>query len=106
MTEHQQKPSIGRIVHYTLSTEDAAAINARRTHAQAKARDEGHSHPTHVGNSVSAGDVYPMSITRVWSDTPESAVNGQVQLDGNDLHWTTSVSHGDGERHYQWPSRV
>lgn len=106
MTEHQQKPSIGRIVHYTLSEQDADHINRRRAHAKEQATLGGHNHPVHVGNSVSAGDVHPMTITRTWGDTPESSVNGQVMLDGNDLHWVTSRSQGEGNGHFQWPSRV
>lgn len=105
MTEHQ-KPTIGRIVHYHLTQDDADHINARRALALAKARDEGHAHPTHVGNSAAAGDVRPMVITQIWGDTSESAVNGQVMLDGNDLHWVTSRSHGEGLGRYQWPTRV
>ncbi|WP_461118917.1 hypothetical protein [Saccharothrix stipae] len=110
MTE--QKPSVGRIVHYTLSEQDAAAINKRR-------KDAGNLNAAgvtlasqelgaqiHTGNQVSAGDVYPMIIVRVWGDQPTSAVNGQVFLDGNDLFWATSVSLGEGERHFVWPPRV
>lgn len=94
-----RKPRRGMTVDYVLSREDAAAINARRAHAAAKARDEGHTHPTHVGNSAAAGDVRPMVITQVWSDKPEPhhAVNGQVQLDGNDLHWVTSRQQHTGD---------
>lgn len=94
-----QKPSIGRIVRYTLSEEDATVINSRRKDLRAVVGI-----PVTVGNSVSAGEVYPMVITRVWGDQPTSVVNGQVLLDGNDLHWVTSVSHGEGERHYTWPA--
>ena len=89
-----QTPSIGRIVHYTLNNDDEAAINGRR--------DE----DPRSGNRVSAGDIYPMMITRVWGDQPDSSVNGQVHLDGRDLHWVTSVSHGEGERHFAWPART
>lgn len=87
-------PTIGRIVHYTLSEQDADKINARRT-----------ADPT-TGNRVGPGDVYPMVITRAWGGEPTSAVNGQVLLDGGDVLWVTSVSHGEGERHFVWPSRV
>lgn len=93
-----RKPRSGMRVDYTLSKQDADHINQRRAHASAKSRDEGHPFPVHIGNSAAAGDVYPMVITKPWGDKPDSHVNGQVQLDGNDLHWVTSVQQGEGER--------
>jgi hypothetical protein len=101
------KPSIGRIVHYTLSEQDAEAINRRRADARAhlpEHQENANGVQVHTGNDVKPGDVYPLIITRVWGDTPESAANGQVLLDGNDLFWATSVSHGTGERKFVWPS--
>lgn len=59
----------------------------------------------HSGNTVDEGDVYPLVITRVCGNEPSSAVNGQVLLDGNDTYWATSVSVGEGTRHFQWPTR-
>ena len=109
----EQCPTIGRIVHYTLSEQDAEAINARHAEAEDRARRESESrdrvidgNQRHVGNHVEAGDVYPMIITRVWGDQPDSHVNGQVFLDGNDTLWATSVSLGAGERHFVWPPRI
>lgn len=110
MTE--QKPSIGRIVHYTLSEQDAAAINKRRADAKnlnaagVTLASQELGAQIHTGNWVSAGEVYPMVITRVWRNGPDDGVNGQVLLDGNDLFWATSVTSGEGERHYSWPARV
>jgi hypothetical protein len=102
------KPTIGRIVHYRLSAQDAEAINRRRNHAF-NHRDAHHANANgvqlHQGNSVSEGDVYPMMITRVWGNEPTSYVNGQVMLDGNDLHWATSVQVGEGPRTFSWPKR-
>lgn len=94
-----QKPSIGRIVHYTLSEQDAERI----------AQQRGVSAPnigSAAGNGVSGGEIYPLIITRVWGQAPESAVNGQVMLDGNDTLWVTSVQEGDGPRTFAWPPRV
>jgi len=107
-----QKPTIGRIVHYTLAAADAEKINKRQL-------DGGNLVPgesttlarhdlgavIHSGNSVNEGDAFPMMITRVWGDTPSSAVNGQVMLDGNDTAWVTSVSEGTGPGHFVWPTR-
>lgn len=103
---HQQVPSIGRIVHYTLSEQDAIEINRRRADAKSKYLGRSDGAQLHLGNRVEPGEVYPMMITRVWGDQPGSAVNGQVHLDGTDLHWVTSVSVGEGPRHFAWPGRV
>jgi len=88
-------PSLGRIVLYKMTAQDADAINKRRkdaaTHLDTH-RVNSNGVQVHVGNQVTAGDVYPMIITRVWGDTETSSVNGQVLLDGNDLFWVTSVS--------------
>ena len=103
------KPTIGRIVHYRLSAYDANAINARRKDAKEKlpwhhAIRSGAQ--VHVGNDVAAGEVYPLVITRLWGDTPESCFNGQLLLDGNDLFWVTSTSIGEGPAKAFWPPRV
>lgn len=99
-------PTIGRIVHYTLSAPDADAVNTRRRDAinhVADHRERRDGSVIHYGNAVVEGDIYPMVITRVWGDQPGSAVNGQVFLDGNDLLWATSVQCGTGPRTWAWP---
>lgn len=88
-------PTIGRIVHYMLNSQDAEQINRRRTTSAAiRERIEADKWPlgaqAHMGNAVEAGQVYPMLIVRVCGDDPVSAVNGQVFLDGNDIFWATS----------------
>lgn len=88
-------PSIGRVVHYTLNQQDADQINRRRADSA-----------THAGNHVQDGDVYPAVIVRIFGETPESAVNLQVFLDGNDTFWATSRTLGDGPFHWTWPERV
>lgn len=97
-------PTPGRIVEYTLTEQDADQINRRRKDAQANiaAGTVGNTgFSLHVGNSVSAGDTYPLVITRVWGSTEGSAVNGQVLLDGNDTLWVTSRTEGEGEFHWR-----
>ena len=86
-------PTLGRIVAYKLTAYDAEAINKRRAdlHASGFAQ-QNTGGQCHIGNSVAAGDVYPMVITRVWSTMPGGAVNGQVLLDGNDTFWSCSRS--------------
>lgn len=101
-----QVPSIGRIVFYKLTEHDADAINRRRSDAEANRAliaTDALGYVAHVGNAVAEGDVFPMTIVRVWGDQPTSAVNGQVTLDGNDTFWATSRVQGDGEGKWAWP---
>lgn len=105
-------PTIGRIVHYALSEADAQAINRRREDAYRTMRTgqgvlrKADGDQVHIGNRAQEGDVYPMLIVRTWGTTPESVVNGQVFLDGNDVLWVTSVGEGEGPRRFVWPSRA
>ena len=87
-------PSVGRIVHIILSDDCASNIIRNRV--------ENH----HVGNPVYGGEVFPMVITKIWSDNPtdETAVQGQIFLDGNDTYWATSVKQGTEKG--QWYSPV
>lgn len=103
-------PTLGRIVHYTLSAYDATQINKRRLDFDNYRRfnpaytDTGYA--AHSGNQVAEGDTFPAVIVRVWGDTEQSAVNLQVFLDGTDAFWVTSVSVGEGPRRFAWPPRV
>jgi hypothetical protein len=115
-----QIPTIGRIVHYRLSADDAQQINRRRTTGASIAErikrefvdQSGGFNPAwplgaqaHIGNEVKEGDTFPMLIVRCWGDTETSCVNGQVFIDGNDALWATSVSVGEGPRTWSWPGR-
>ena len=86
-------PSLGRIVHLTLRADQAQEINTRRGFSG------------NVGNRASEGQVFPLIITRI-GDTEQSAVNGQVLLDGNDTLWVTSVVQGDETGQWFEPPRV
>lgn len=117
----EQIPTIGRIVHYKLTADDAAQINRRRTTggdiaARMKTSVESQGHnprifgwpegaQAHIGNEAREGDVFPMQIVKTWGDTATSSVNGQVFLDGNDVFWATSRTVGDQPGQFSWPTR-
>lgn len=77
-----QRPSVGRIVHYTPPQQDGV----------------------HSGK----GQAYPATITHVWGD---ACVNLSVHNDGSfplkaEELTPTSVSFGEGPRTWSWPPRV
>jgi hypothetical protein len=97
------KPTVGRIVLYTLSRADADAINSRRGTDAPHARALGEpGWQAHVGNKVYEGESYPLMVTRVWGG---GYLNGQVLLDGNDTFWATSRIEGDEPGQWSWPKR-
>lgn len=86
--------SVGRIVHYTLTQQDADGINAKRESFV-------------YANKAEAGQVFPAIAVRCWG--PKCA-NLQVFLDGNDTYWKTSVTETpNAEAGYSgfwhWPPR-
>ncbi|MCI3271386.1 hypothetical protein [Streptomyces cylindrosporus] len=105
------KPTIGRIVHYTLSQQDADAINKRRADAHnlnaagVTLASQALGPQIHVGNHAFEGDVYPAMVVRIFHPETTTA-NLQVFLDGNDTYWATSRTLGDGPSHWAWPERV
>lgn len=107
-----QKPSIGRIVHYRLTAEQATEVNRRRDDAKLNSdvmRTERPGYQAHVGNPVYAGEPVAMIVVQVWPNEfgpDHDGVNGQVFLDGNDSLWVTSVKEGDGPGTWSWPPRV
>ncbi len=114
---NEQVPTLGRIVQYRLSAQDAEAINRRRTTGRSIAdrmKQEATNNvmawpagaQAHIGNSVSEGDTFPMLLTRIWGSDATSAVNGQVLLDGNDVFWATSRVVGEGPGTFSWPVRA
>jgi hypothetical protein len=113
------QPTIGRIVHYKLSTSDAAQINQRRYDSGTFRRGLGYpiesgepgrtGHIEHTGNGATGGEVYPAMIVRVWGETT-TTVQLQVFLDGNDTYWATSrilAEDPAGEPgRWHWPPRA
>lgn len=105
-------PTIGRIVHYRLSADDADQINRRRTSGSEIAKritaipqEWPLGAQAHIGNKAEEGQTFPAIIVRTWGETEHSAVQLQVFLDGNDTFWATSVIVGEGPRTYSWPTR-
>lgn len=101
------QPTIGRIVQYKLTADDAAAINSRRAGSGSAAADWPKGAIEHHGNPASEGQVLPAMVVVVHN---ELCVNLQVYLDGNDTLWVTSAmlapegSHGP--REWVWPART
>lgn len=98
-------PSIGRIVHYTLSAQDVDTIACRRSASGRYLAEHLESVQILVGNPVREGDVFPMMIVRVW-EASMPLVQGQVFLDGSDTLWVTSITEGTEPGTYAWPPRV
>ena len=106
-TTNYMKPTIGRIVHLTLTAEMSEQINRRRTSTSSiKKRTEEDRWPigaqAHIGNETKEGTVVPMIITEVWSDT---CINGKAILDGTDSYWVTFANQGDQPGNWFWPPR-
>lgn len=101
-------PTIGRIVHYRLSEQDANEINRRRGHAvlhMKEHRDNATGTQIHVGNVLQPGEVLAAIVVRVFDD--DLNVNLQVFLDGNDTYWATSRGHSaETKGCWFWPPRV
>jgi hypothetical protein len=103
MANNKQRPTMGRTVLYTLSETDAIRINEARERSLVDGSRILH------GNIARAGDTFPATVIRA-SDCENPPCNIQVLLDGNDVHWATSV-HEAGEGEYgkpgtwSWPPR-
>lgn len=107
-------PTIGRIVHYVLSKEDAAQINRRRTDgasiAERLTRARWHEGAqAHIGNSAFVGMILPAIVVSSFGDSEDLPINLQVFLDGNDTFWATSRHLRIGEQnggYWQWPPQA
>lgn len=100
-----QTASIGRIVYYRLSKDDADAVNRR--HEDAKRNMDLHrvvknGTQVHVGAEAKEGDVLPMLFVKVAG----MSATGQVFLDGNDTLWVRDALHGNEPGQWLWPERT
>ena len=101
---------------YTLSQQDADAVNRRRTNGssiatrmKASPAEWPAGAQAHIGNTAAAGDVVPLVVVRVWPNEFGEGipgVNGQAFLDGNDALWVTSAREGTEPGTWAWPPRV
>lgn len=93
-------PRVGDRVLYTVSDDQANHANDLRAkaHRSLGFHRENGTH-LHEGNTVHPGDTFAMDIVRVFDadPTPDSVINGQVLLDGNDTLWVTSVGQAVGQ---------
>lgn len=103
-------PTQGRIVIYTLSADDAAAINRRRTTGQSIAeRIAGDKWPigaqAHIGAAVVAGDTLPAIVVKVRLD---GLLQLRVFLDGTDDFWAEQVDEAaqGTPGTWAWPTRT
>ncbi len=86
--------TVGRMVHYVLTEDDATQINRRRTDGgSVQSRLEAGTWPAgaqaHIGNTAEAGQHVAAVVVRVWSDS--GMVNLKCLLDGNDDFWASSI---------------
>jgi len=102
-------PSIGRIVHYVLSADDADKINRRRVRGAGHGDGWPAGAQAHSGNCIAAGEHVPMIVCIVWPNEhgPNfDGVNGQAFLDGNDSYWVMGAKEGTELGTWHWPERV
>jgi len=126
-------PTIGRIVIYKLTAQDAEQINRRRTTGESirermKPKMDlsifglgvninadqlwAQGAQAHIGNPAEAGQEFPMLITRVLKQERDVGnitwlvASGQVFLDGNDVLWVQARTEGLEPGEWRWPGRV
>jgi hypothetical protein len=84
-------PTMGRIVMYRLTDDDARRIQQQR------------SHDSTAANLARSGSTYPAIVVAAFGD---EALNLKVLLDGPDNYWATSRHEGDEPGTWAWPQRV
>jgi hypothetical protein len=79
-------PQTGHRVIYMLDADDAEKVNR-----------------TWIFGNVRRGDQFPMIIIRVFSDTPDGAVSGMVDIGGHYTLWVTLRTAGNEAGQWRWP---
>lgn len=97
------KPSLGRIVIYRITAQEAEEINRRRIERVGGGWPTGAQ--AHVGNRAIEGNEYPMIVTSVFG-ADLTWINGQVLLDGSDSLWALSKVEGNNPGEWHWPIRM
>ncbi len=92
--------TVGRVVHYALSTDDAKIINERRIAVNQPAGERLPGVQYHIGNPVESGEHCAMVITQVWNT--DGLINGKVVLDGLDDYWATSRRYSEQKEPGTW----
>ena len=100
--------TVGRIVHYKLSKDNAEEINRRRTTTNSiRDRIAESDWPigaqAHIGNPVTEGQIVPAMVVAVWGG---NTINLQCFLDGCDCYWALSRQPGDLPGQWSWPPRA
>jgi hypothetical protein len=94
--DHRIVPSVGRIVHYQMTSYDCTMLKEQRASLELKTDPKsigGFSTKLAAeGNGYKEGEIVAAVIVRTWGDSVESSCNLQLLLDGNDSMWKTSVS--------------
>jgi len=96
------KPSLGRIVHYQLTEQDASEINRRRVPGAGHGEGWPAGAQAHHGNPVHVGELVAAVVVCVF----ETCVNLRCLLDGTDTFWATSRAEGTVTGTWSWPERV
>lgn len=93
----QRVPRVGHVVCYTLTADDAAQINRRRTTSREigfllNRSDWPKGAQAHIGSHASAGETVPLIVTgSACEESKGWLVNGQAMLDGTDTLWVQNV---------------
>lgn len=98
-------PTIGRVVHYRLTDEEAAKINRWRDQNKTNRGAIHAGSVGHVGNECSEGQAFAADVVSITEFPLRAAINLQVKLDGNDTFWKRDADEGEGPGTWSWPPR-